>query len=113
MEVDNLKAAMGHVEPETPESNTESSPGKPADKQIIVRVTSEMAELWKEAAEKEGKSLSEAIRGLVTPWADAVVNCDHPLNLRKWYPWSESCLKCGRKLRAVAVPVKGANRPPF
>ena len=110
--MENLKAAMAHIEPETPSTNTESKPGKPADKQIIVRVTPDMADLWKEAAEKEGKSLSEAIRGLVTPWADAIVNCPHPKNMRQVYPWSETCLKCGKKLRAEEIKGKKASPPP-
>ena len=97
---DNLIAAAGHITASKPAANTRTVPGSPADKQVIVRVTEEMQELWRQAAVIDGVSLSEMIRGLVSKYADGVVNCPHPANMIKWYPWSEQCLKCGKRLRA-------------
>lgn len=70
-----------------------------ADKQVIIRVTEVQRDLWKSAAEKAGKNLSEFIRDLVNPAADAIVNCPHPPKRRKAYAWQETCLDCGKRLR--------------
>lgn len=57
-----------------------------------------MREYWKTAAEKSGVSLSEFVRDLVQAGAEDVLECPHPVEQRKSYPWSEVCLKCGTRL---------------
>ena len=89
-------AGTGH--PAAPKSNTETEPGAPADKQVIVRVTEEMREYWKAAAEATGISLSEMIRDIVQTHAVDILECPHPPEQQKVYPWSRVCLKCGIRL---------------
>lgn len=67
--------------------------------QILVRCTAEQRERFKEAAAAEGKSMSEWIRSLAEYRAHEVLNCVHPHNLRRRYPWAEFCLKCNARLR--------------
>ena len=99
---DNLAAAMDKVaefiEP-TVASNTGAEPGAPAVAQVLVRTTHEERERWKEAAEAKGLSLSEFIRSVVGDATAAVLDCPHPLNQRRWYPWAEFCIECGNRLR--------------
>ena len=80
-------------------SGTGAKPGAPAVKQIICRATSEEHERWKKAAELLGQSLNEFIRNCVREKADTLVDCQHPWEYRKRYPWSEFCLQCGQRLR--------------
>lgn len=84
--------------PLTKKANTEAVPGAPADKQVIVRVTEEMRDYWKAAAEASGISLSEFIRDLVQEAAAQVLDCAHPREMLRTYPWSTVCLKCGQRL---------------
>jgi len=80
-------------------SNTGSKPGNPATKQIICRTTQEEHDRWKRAAELLGLSLNEFIRNCVREKADNLIDCQHPWEYRKRYPWSEFCLNCGQRLR--------------
>lgn len=99
---DNLEAAMDHVaehlDPTVP-ANTGAEPGAPAVAQVLVRTTPEERERWKEAAERRGLTLSDFIRGTVGAVTADILDCPHPLNQRRWYPWSEFCLQCGQRLR--------------
>ena len=99
---DNLEAAMDHVADHldlTVASNTGSEPGSPAVAQVLVRTTPEERERWKQAAEARGLSLSEFMRAVVGGATAEVLDCQHPLNQRRWYPWAEFCLACGNRLR--------------
>lgn len=82
----------------TKKANTEAVPGDPADKQVIVRVTAEMRDFWKAAAQASGVTLSEFIRDLVQTGASDVLECQHPQEALRQYPWSTVCLKCGQRL---------------
>ena len=82
------------------DGGTGAEPGSPADKQVLVRVTEETREEWKSAAEALSISLSELVRSSVQKRVDETLYCQHPMQFRKVYPWSESCLKCGVRLRA-------------
>jgi predicted HicB family RNase H-like nuclease len=99
---DNIEAAMNHVadtlEP-TRSPNTNTEEGKTANKQVIVRATEEDHERWKQAAAAESISLSEFIRNCCNKAAGNILECNHPIQMRKTYPWSERCLSCGKRLR--------------
>lgn len=99
---DNIEAAMNHVadtlEP-TRSPNTNTEEGKTANKQVIVRATEEDHERWKTAASAEGISLSEFMRNSCNKAAGNILECAHPIEMRKTYPWSERCLSCGKRLR--------------
>lgn len=101
-EDDNIEAAMAHVaetiEP-TRSPNTNSEDGKTANKQVIVRATEDDHERWKAAASFEGISLSEFMRNSCNKAAGNILECSHPREMRKSYPWSERCLSCGKRLR--------------
>lgn len=79
--------------------STQAQPGAPADKQINIRVTEEMRDYWQRAADAIGKSQSEFIRDSIQSAAIEILECFHPIEFRKIYPWSETCLKCGKRLR--------------
>lgn len=67
--------------------------------QVLIRTTDEEKTQWKDAAEAEGKGLSEWIRELANYRAEQILVCDHPKNKRLVYPWAEICEKCGTRLR--------------
>ena len=99
----NIKAAM-QKELETtlkdmsvpPSTNQQDGP---ADKQILIRCTEADREYWKRAADESKMTLSEFIRTSLVEAAKNVLECDHPLNRRAFYPWAEICRACGRRLR--------------
>jgi len=99
---DNLDAAVNHVadslDPTVPAA-TGATPGAPATAQVLIRTTGEERERWKAAAERQGVTLSDFIRSAVRDAAAGILDCPHPLNQRRWYPWSEFCLQCGQRLR--------------
>ena len=101
-EFDNIEAAMDKVaetlEP-TRKTNTGSSPGEPAMKQVIVRATESDQDKWKRAAEKQGVSMAEFVRRVCNEAASDELDCKHPAQYRKSYPWSERCTKCNTRLR--------------
>ena len=101
-EIDNIEAAIDKLaetlEP-TRKSNTGSTPGDPAMKQVIVRATEFDQERWKAAAEKQGVSLAEFVRRVCNQATALELDCLHPAEFRKSYPWSESCTRCNARLR--------------
>jgi predicted HicB family RNase H-like nuclease len=101
-EQDNVEAAMDKVASSikmTRKSNTGSVPGEPAQKQVMVRATDADHEKWKKAAETEGKSMAEFIRDACNEASKNSLECQHPKEFRKVYPWSEFCLKCNHRIR--------------
>lgn len=99
---DNLEVAMNHVADHvdpTVTANTGSEPGAPAVAQVLVRTTHAERERWKQAAEAKGLSLSEFVRAVVGEATVNILDCSHPLNQRRWYPWAEFCVECGQRLR--------------
>lgn len=100
--VDNLEAAMNHeaehLDP-TIQPNTGSTPGSPAVAQVLIRTTPEERERWKQAAEKQGLTVSDFIRTTVGDATRNLLDCQHPLQMRRWYPWAEFCLACSQRLR--------------
>lgn len=99
---DNLKAAMKQVAetmPLTRPSNTNADGDATASKQVLIRATEYDRDRWKQAADKEDISLSEFIRNACNHAAAESLDCQHPIEMRKIYPWSETCLKCKTRLR--------------
>ena len=102
MNQDNLEAAMNHeaehLDP-TIAPNTGSEPGNPATSQVLIRCTKYDRDRWKAAAEKHGLTLSDFIRQCLNTETANVLDCQHPINMRRYYPWAEFCLQCGQRLR--------------
>lgn len=97
---DNLEAAMSDVaESITPtrKSNTGAKDGETANKQVLVRATEEDHSRWKQAAEKRGVSMAEFIRDAVNSATKEIIDCPHPTNMKRFYPWATTCLQCGQK----------------
>jgi predicted HicB family RNase H-like nuclease len=104
-ELDNIQAAVDAVmesEPLTRRANTNSKPGKPATKQILIRATEDEHEEWRIAADKLGVSMSELVREAVRTHIKEYyesLECKHPMETMKVYPWAEICGKCGKRLK--------------
>ena len=99
---DNLEAAMDAVADSlvpTRGKNTGAPKGEQAQSQILIRATAEDHELIKSAAAHTGVSMSEFVRTTAVEKARTLMQCPHPKEDRRSYPWSEVCLKCGKKLR--------------
>ncbi len=79
--------------------NTGTTPGNPATAQVLIRCTEHDRERWKQAAETLGMNLSEYIRNTLTTKTRELLDCTHPENQRRTYPWAEFCLRCGQRLR--------------
>lgn len=71
----------------------------PASKNILVRLPESDRTRWKEAAEKIGVTVSQLIRDTVNERIRDLLDCPHPIDQRRYYPWSEFCLKCETRLR--------------
>jgi hypothetical protein len=101
-EADNIEAVMGKIaETITPtrKSNTGSTPGEPAQRQVLIRATARDHERWKKCAELRGLALSELIRELCNNLATEMLDCPHPLEFRRTYRWSDTCMRCNTRLR--------------
>lgn len=102
-DTDNLAAAMEKVaetiEPTRSHDTNTKSENETANKQVLIRATETDHERWKSAAEKEGISLSEFVRKNCNRAADDILDCQHPPEFRKAYPWAERCIACGHRFR--------------
>ena len=98
---DNLDAAMEMVAETMSLTRKVSVSGdeSPSQAQVIVRTTEEERERRKSAAAASGMSMSEWIRDLASKAAKEKLECQHPTNKRQVYPWSETCLRCGKRIR--------------
>lgn len=99
---DNVEAAMHAIADSIVPSrkkNTGAKAGETAQSQILIRATPEDHELIKKAAAHLGLSMSEFVRNTVVEKARELTECQHPRSHRKSYPWSEMCLKCGKRLK--------------
>jgi hypothetical protein len=74
--------------------------GGTIDKQVLIRCTEYERERWKQASEKGGENLSSWIRKTLNDAATNLLDCSHPLNMRRYYPWAEFCLECDTRLRS-------------
>lgn len=101
-DLDNIEAVMGRIaETITPtrKSNTGSTPGEPAQRQVLIRATTRDHERWKKCAEMRGVALSELVRELCNNLAVEMLDCSHPMEFRRIYKWSDTCLRCNTRLR--------------
>jgi len=97
---DNVVPAMDKVASSikmSRKTNTGSEPGEPAAKQVLLRASESDHLRWKEAADKKGVSLAEFIREVVNREVSAVLDCPHPTNMKRFYPWATTCLACGQQ----------------
>lgn len=97
----NIVAAMNKVaeglEP-TIARGTANENGNPSDKQVLIRTTDSERNRWKEASTHEQISLSAWIRNALNAEAKRILECDHPMNMMRFYPWAKICTKCGQRL---------------
>lgn len=68
-------------------------------KQVLCRCEEDEHTRWKAAADKEGLSLNEYIRQTMNTATENLLECRHPKEARKIYPWSEFCTLCGARLK--------------
>lgn len=97
---DNVEAAMKRVAETikpTRRANTGAEEGSTATKQVLIRTTDEDHARWKQASDKEGITLSEFLRTAANSLASDILDCKHPADLVRWYPWGSRCTKCGAK----------------
>jgi hypothetical protein len=99
----NIRAAMDKVaesiEPTIAASNIDED--GPADKQVLIRTNEAERERWKSAAEKEAMTLSAWIRKALNESASNVLDCPHPIDLIRFYPWAggkKVCTRCRQRL---------------
>lgn len=71
----------------------------PADKQILIRTTDYERDRWKDASSKEQLTVSAWIRKTLNAEATNILECSHPVEFVKYYPWSRTCTKCGQRLK--------------
>jgi hypothetical protein len=74
-----------------------------ATQQVLIRANPSSHQRWKEAAELQAVSMSEFIRAAADAAAAELLDCNHDVQYRRWYPWGEACLKCGVSLRERAT----------
>lgn len=97
---ENIETAISKEIKQGMSISTELSPETgPADKQILIRLTETDRERWKQAADSVGLTVSQMIRDVVNDFAEKTLDCSHPINRRRYYPWSEVCLECGTRLK--------------
>jgi hypothetical protein len=97
---DNLEMAMDDVAKSirpTRKPKTGASEGETAGKQVLLRATEQDHIRWKAAAEKRGVSMAEFIRDAVNSAVRDVLDCPHPSNMKRFFPWATTCLQCGEK----------------
>lgn len=100
-QVDNLRAAMSSVIQGVEDMRIQpivKSDSGPADKQVLIRTTEEERNRWKDAAARQEKNLSAWIRDSLNAEASLNLDCQHPMNETKFYPWATICMKCGQRL---------------
>lgn len=67
--------------------------------QILIRAPEETRDRWKQAADLCGVSVTEFVRRVVDERTTELLDCTHPAQYRKRYPWSETCTRCGTRLK--------------
>ncbi len=97
---DNVEAAMHEVAEgmDLTVSAMAKEDDAPADKQVLIRATEHDRERWKRAAEVVGLSLSALVREVMNTKATDILDCSHPPEYRKQYPWAQFCTKCDMRL---------------
>lgn len=70
-----------------------------SDKQVLIRTTEQEREYWKSASTASQTTLSSWIRETLNTAARNILECDHPTNMTRFYPWATICTKCGKRLK--------------
>jgi len=97
--VDNLEQAMNAIADVMEHTiSTRLEGDTPADKQVLIRATDIDRERWKNAAQKEGKSLAQFLRETINEKVTEILECSHPAELRRVYPWAQICTRCKQRL---------------
>ena len=78
--------------------STGAAPGEGSN-QVLIRASAESHERWKQAAAKQGVSMAEFVRTAADAAAAEALDCFHDPVHRRWYPFAETCLRCGLQLR--------------
>ena len=66
-------------------------------RQVMIRTSPEDHERWKQAAERNGQTLSDFARQTLNAAATEILDCQHKNTIS--YPWSEICKDCNHRLR--------------
>lgn len=90
-------------------ANPATSNGEIVDKQVLIRASEHDRDRWKESADRAGVTLSAWIRDSLNRSAAESLDCPHPLNSRRFYPWAEICLACNTRLKEN---IKKSRRKP-
>jgi hypothetical protein len=112
MPEDNLEMAMNDVADTikpTRKPKTGAVDGETAPKQVLLRATENDHLRWKAAAEKRGVSMAEFIRDAVNLATNELLDCAHPTNMKRFYPWASVCLQCGEKWVTDKRKPRGQN----
>lgn len=79
--------------------------------QVLVRVPAGSRDRWKQAAELQGTTLSDFVRACCDTAASELLDCTHPVALRKTFPWAVICKACGTRLwENPRTPYRGPGR---
>lgn len=98
---DNLEQAMNAVAEVMEHTISTRLEGEtPADKQVLIRATDNDRERWKNAAQKEGKSLAQFLRDTINEKVVEILECSHPAEQRRTYPWAQFCLRCNQRINS-------------
>jgi len=100
-EESNIVAAMNKVaEDIDPRVSRDVAAGENslADRQVLIRTNDTERDRWKQAATHEQLTLSAWIRNVLNAEAKRILECDHPMNMMRFYPWAKICTKCGQRL---------------
>lgn len=114
MNDDGLKEAMDEVAKDLKPTRKRSTGAKEGEgtNQVLIRASAESHQRWKEAAEKKGWSMAEFVRRAADSAAAELLDCPHPATDRRWYPWAETCMKCGKTLRDKSGWLENPERFP-
>lgn len=98
---DNLGSAMQKIVDTTglSVSPIEKTDEGPAGTSVLIRTTEENRERWRKAAEMSGQTMSSWIRDILNARSTELLECQHPMNMMKIYPWAKICTKCNTRLK--------------
>jgi len=97
-ELDEVMAEVARTTMPTRKRSTGAKPGEGTN-QVLIRATPDSHQRWKDAAAKLGVSMTEFVRSAADAAAADLLDCAHPADNRRWYPWAETCMRCGKALR--------------
>lgn len=96
---DNLAAAVDQTGTRLGRRRSTGATDPTDTSQVLIRTNKESHERWKQAAEHLGISMAEFVRNAADKATSDLLDCPHGAEHRRWYPWAETCLRCGTQLR--------------